>query len=208
MRAGLPRAAAADTRPEFISAPSSPSPATPSARRFVCSPLPATISNLLAGGTGPCVQLFAMAAFIVVVAALQRHMGIHCAPVKPNRRGYHDHSRSPAFMIHGRCSVRRDGSSSARRSKPIAAARRVGFSFRLAASAGTGSVVEALEEQGVHKLLRILQPLTGGNHETGSTRDLSYRACTWRLPPGIAGISADEARIDSSAFCSAIMSLS
>ena len=31
---------------------------------------PATISNLLAGGTGPCVQLFAMAAFIVVVAAL------------------------------------------------------------------------------------------------------------------------------------------
>ena len=98
--------------------------------------------------------------------------------------------------------------SSARRSKPIAAARRVGFSFRLAASAGTGSVVEALEEQGVHKLLRILQPLTGGNHETGSTRDLSYRACTWRLPPGIAGISADEARIDSSAFCSAIMSLS
>ena len=35
----LPRAAAADTRPESISAPSSPSPATPSARRFVCSPL-------------------------------------------------------------------------------------------------------------------------------------------------------------------------
>ena len=35
----LPRAAAADTRPESISAPSSPSSATPSARRFVCSPL-------------------------------------------------------------------------------------------------------------------------------------------------------------------------
>ena len=37
---------------------------------------PATLADLLAGGTGPYVQLFAMAAFIVVVAALQRHMGI------------------------------------------------------------------------------------------------------------------------------------
>ena len=37
---------------------------------------PATISDLLAGGTGTYVQLFAMAAFIFVVAALQRHMGI------------------------------------------------------------------------------------------------------------------------------------
>ena len=155
---------------------------------------PATISNLLAGGTGPCVQLFAMAAFIVVVAALQRHV-----------------SGTMCWLSRHSCSAMKNvffEASSARRSKPIAAARRVGFSFRLAASAGTGSVVEALEEQGVHKLLRILQPLTGGNHETGSTRDLSYRARTWRLPPGIAGISADEARIDSSAFCSAIMSLS
>ena len=44
---------------------------------------PATISNLLAGGTGPCVQLFAMAAFIVVVAALQRH-------ISGTISGYHD----------------------------------------------------------------------------------------------------------------------
>ena len=155
---------------------------------------PATLADLLAGGTGPYVQLFAMAAFIVVVAPLQRHI-----------------SGSMCWLSRRSCFATKSvyfEASSARRSKPIAAARRVGFSFRLAASAGTGSVVEALEEQGVHKLLRILQPLTGGNHETGSTRDLSYRARTWRLPPGITGISADEARIDSSAFCSAIMSLS
>ena len=187
-----PRAAAADTRPESISA-LSPSSATPSARRFVCSPL-----RLRFPIRSPAAPVHA------------------CSSLRWPRLS----SSLPLFSGTYRAlslaittfALRNEDvyfeASSARRSKPIAAARRVGFSFRLAASAGTGSVVEALEEQGVHKLLRILQPLTGGNHETGSTRDLSYRACTWRLPPGIAGISADEARIDSSAFYSAIMSFS
>ena len=149
---------------------------------------------------------------------LRRRRGDLCARLSGDACVYRRRCRSSAAHIghylwlsrHSRSAMKNVffESSSARRSKPIAAARRVGFSFRLAASAGTGSVVEALEEQGVHKLLRILQPLTGGNHETGNTRDLSYRARTWRLPPGITGISADEARIDSSAFCSAIMSLS
>ena len=104
--------------------------ATPSGGLCVLAS-PATF-HLLAGGTGPCVQLFAMAAFIVVVAALQRHV-----------------SGSMCWLSRHSCSAMKNvffEASSARRSKPIAAARRVGFSFRLAASAGTGSVVEALEE--------------------------------------------------------------
>ena len=124
---------------------------------------PATLADLLAGGTGPYVQLFAMAAFIVVVAALQRHMGISLrasqtkTPGELCTTGPFKYTRNPiylAFIIPlaalGYFSVwaaaisiglyvlaittfvlrneERDfEASSARRSKPIAAARRVGF---------------------------------------------------------------------------------
>jgi protein-S-isoprenylcysteine O-methyltransferase Ste14 len=65
---------------------------------------PTTLADLLDGGTGRYVQLLALAAFIIVVAAIQRHMGISLrasqtkTPGELCTTGPFNYTRNPIYL--------------------------------------------------------------------------------------------------------------